>query len=165
MLLDEAASVDGAQGVTFLPFLSGERSPHMNPDLRASFSGLSLSHDRAHLLRALLEGTAFALADTHDVMRPLSAVTTLLATGGGARSAFWLGLVAGALNLDVQQVEREPGAAEGAAMLAMPAAGFYPSVQAVMSALAPVGQSVPALDVAGSLSAYQAAREQAVTGT
>ncbi|WP_344983309.1 xylulokinase [Deinococcus rubellus] len=156
VLLSEAASVDDSQGVTFLPFLSGERSPHMNPDLRASFSGLSLSHDRAHLLRALLEGTAFALADTYDVMRPLSSVTTLLATGGGARSAFWLGLVAGALKLEVQQAQREPGAAEGAAMLAMPAAGFYPNVQAAMLALAPAGQAVAVLDVTDSLAAYQA---------
>ena len=123
-LLDEAASLDSADGVTFLPFLSGERSPHMNPDLRASFSGLSLSHGRPQLVRALLEGAAFALADTYEVMRPLSDLRTLLATGGGARSAFWLGLVAGALKLEVQQVAHEPGAAEGAAMLAMPAAGF-----------------------------------------
>ncbi len=164
ILLDEAASVDSAEGVTFLPFLSGERSPHMNPDLRASFSGLSLAHGRPQLVRALLEGAAFALADTYDVMRPLSSLKTLLATGGGARSTFWLGLVAGALKLGVQQVAHEPGAAEGAAMLAMPAAGFYPDVQAVMSALAPAGQPVPALDVAGSLAAYQQVREQAVTG-
>ncbi|WP_185974584.1 xylulokinase [Deinococcus detaillensis] len=161
-LLDEAAGIQSAEGVTFLPFLSGERSPHMNPDLRASFSGLSLSHGRPQMVRALLEGTAFALADTYDVMRPLSGLTTLLATGGGARSAFWLGLVAGALGLEVQQTAREPGAAEGAAMLAMPAAGLYGSVQAVMTALAPSGQAVAAVDVAEGLSAYQAARQRAV---
>ena len=142
-LLREAADLKGgAQGVTFLPFLSGERSPHMNPDLRASFIGLSLAHGRAELTRALLEGTAFALADAYDVMRPLSQLTTLLATGGGARSELWLGLIAGALGLEVRRTAHDPGAAQGAAMLAMPAAGFYPSVQAVMAALAPSGEAV-----------------------
>ncbi len=91
-LLSEAEGVpSGANGVTFLPYLAGERSPYMNPDLRGSWTGLSLAHGRPHLTRALLEGTAFALADTYAVMRPLSALRTLRATGGGARSSFWLG--------------------------------------------------------------------------
>ena len=162
-LMNEAASVpSGADGVTFLPFLSGERSPHMNSELRASFSGLSLSSGRPQMVRALLEGVAFALADAYTVMRPHSGVTTLLATGGGARSKLWLGMVAGALGLDVQQIAHEPGAAEGAAILAMPAAGLYPDVQSAMTALAPSGESVQAVDVSEALSAYQAARAQVV---
>ena len=155
-LLAEAAAVPaGADGLTFLPFLSGERSPHMRPDLRASFSGLSLAHGRAHLVRALLEGTAFALADAYAVMRPLSGVTTLLATGGGARSEVWLGLVAGALDLEVRRSAAEPGAAEGAAILAMPAAGLHPSLQAAMGQ--PDSVPVPGLPAPQAQAAYHAA--------
>jgi xylulokinase len=160
-LLTEAAAVPaGADGLTFLPFLSGERSPHMRADLRASFSGLSLAHGRGHMVRALLEGTAFALADAYEVMRPLSGVTSLLATGGGARSDLWLGLVGGALELDVRRTSAEPGAAEGAAMLAMPAAGLYASVQDVVSALAPDSVGVAPLDTAAAHRVYRAERER-----
>jgi xylulokinase len=143
-LLAEAAEVpSGAEGLTFLPYLAGERSPHMNPDLRGAWTGLSLAHGRPHLTRALLEGTAFALADAFDVMRPLSAVGTLLATGGGARSDLWLGLVAGALGVPVWRASHEPGAAQGAAILAMPAAGLYPGLSDAMQALRPSPSSAP----------------------
>ncbi|ABF44124.1 xylulokinase (plasmid) [Deinococcus geothermalis DSM 11300] len=148
-LLAEAAQVPhGADGVTFLPYLAGERSPWMNPDLRGAWIGLSLAHGRAHLTRALLEGTALALADTAAVMRPLSEVTSLLATGGGARSDLWLGLVSGALGLPVERLEQEPGAAVGAAILAMPAAGLHPDLAGAMRALRPPpGETVPPLAI------------------
>ena len=156
-LLTEAAAVpDGADGVTFLPFLAGERSPWMNPDLRASWTGLALSHGRGHLTRALLEGTALALADTFEVMKPLVKVRFFLATGGGARSDLWLGLVSGALGTEVQRSFQEPGAAEGAAVLAMPAAGLYPTLQEAMDALRPEGGSIRALQTS------RAARQHAV---
>lgn len=143
-LLAEAGTVpDGAEGVTFLPYLAGERSPLMNPDLRGSWAGLSLAHRRPHLIRALLEGTVCALADTYRVMRPISSLDTLLATGGGARSGLWLGMVSGALDLPVQHIGHAPGAAEGAALLAMPAAGLFPDLQAVMDTLRPQGEAVP----------------------
>ncbi|MFC4637754.1 xylulokinase [Deinococcus hohokamensis] len=150
-LLAEAQQVPAEPGnPVFLPYLAGERSPHMDPDLRGAWLGLSLAHGRGHLSRALLEGTAFALADTYGVMRPLTQVTTFLATGGGARNDFWLGLVAGALGRHVERPAHEPGAADGAAILAMPAAGLYPDLTSAMQALRTVGtpvaplQSVPA---------------------
>ncbi|MFC4454163.1 xylulokinase [Deinococcus sonorensis] len=158
-LLEEAQSAGpGAGGVTFLPYLSGERSPHMRADLRGSWTGLSLATGRAELTRSLLEATAFALADTYDVMRPLSQVQRLLSTGGGARSDFWLGLVGGALGLEVQRSAREPGAADGAAILAMPAAGLYPDLEAAMEALRPEGEeTVRNLDSGTARVAYQQA--------
>lgn len=159
VLLAEAASVPGgAEGLTFLPFLSGERSPHMRADLRASFSGLSLAHGRGHMVRALLEGTAFALADAYEVIRPLAQLDSLLATGGGARSDLWLGLVSGALGLEVRRTSHEPGAAEGAAMLAMPAAGLYKTVQETMLALAPDSERGPSLPEPEAQASYRAAR-------
>lgn len=165
-LLDEASVVpSGADGLTFLPFLAGERSPHMRPDLRASWTGLSLAHGRGQLVRALLEGTAFALADAYDVMRPLSGVTSLLATGGGARSDLWLGLVGGALGLEVRRTTSEPGAAEGAAMLAMPAAGFYASVQDVVVALAPDSVGIEPIDSALAHHTYRTERERVLSSS
>lgn len=144
-LLGEAAGVpDGADGVTFLPYLAGERSPLMDPDVRGAWTGLSLAHGRAHFTRALLEGTACALADAFEVMRPLSRVSSLLATGGGARSDLWLGLVSGALSVQVARSESEPGAADGAAILAMPAAGLHANLEAAMEALCPQGTPVAA---------------------
>lgn len=144
-LLREAEGVpSGADGLTFLPFLAGERSPHMDPELRASWVGLSLAHGRGHLTRALLEGVACSLADAYEVMRPLSRLQTLLATGGGARSDLWLGMVSGALELEVRRAASEPGAAHGAAMLAMSAAGFYPHLEAAMNALRPASTVVDA---------------------
>ncbi|GGR28241.1 xylulokinase [Deinococcus ruber] len=159
-LLAEAAAIpDGADGVTFLPYLSGERSPWMNPDLRASFTGLSLAHGRGHLVRALLEGTVLALSDTFEIMKPLAHPASFLATGGGARSDFWLGLVAGALGAAVQRSaqEQEPGAAEGAAILAMPAAGFYPTLPAAVDALRPHGSGIQALETGRAKQQHAAA--------
>lgn len=138
-LLAEAAQVPpGADGVTFLPYLAGERSPLMNPDARATFAGLSLAHGRGHLVRAVLEGVAASLADTQAVIRPLSSLTELLSTGGGARSDLWLGMVSAAVGLPVRPTGARPGAAHGAAILAMPAAGLHSDLGSAMQAVRPV---------------------------
>lgn len=160
-LLDEAAAVPpGAEGVSFLPYLSGERSPLMNPQARAAFTGLSLAHGRGHLVRAVLEGSVAALADAYAVMRALAPLSTLLSTGGGARSELWLGLASGALGLPVQPAGARPGAAHGAAILAMPAAGLHPDLQAAMDATRPAALApVPPQDMAAALQAYAQARQ------
>src|SRR5438477_8824133 len=87
-LVEEAAGVPpGAEGVTFLPYLQGERTPHRDASLRAAFVGLSLAHSRAHMTRAVLEGVCFALRDCVMILRELGlAPASLLLTGGGARS-------------------------------------------------------------------------------
>lgn len=125
-LLQEAQAVSPSEeSVLFLPFLAGERSPHMRGDLRGAWLGLSLAHSRGHLVRAVLEGTAFALADACDVMRDHVGLRSLLATGGGARSDLWLGLMADALKLGVYRTGSTAGAAEGAAVLAMLEGGLH----------------------------------------
>ncbi|WP_309572734.1 xylulokinase, partial [Deinococcus sp.] len=137
-LLDEAAAVPpGSEGVSFLPYLSGERSPLMNPAARAAFTGLSLAHGRGHLVRAVLEGSVAALADAYAVMAPLAPLKSLLSTGGGARSELWLGLASGALGLPIHPTSARPGAAHGAAILAMPAAGMHPDLNAAIDATRP----------------------------
>jgi xylulokinase len=116
----EAASVaPGAGGVTFLPYLQGERTPHRDASLRGAFIGLSLAHTRAHLTRAVLEGVCFALRDSLAILQSLNvAPSRMLLTGGGARSAFVRRMQADVFGLPVATVDREEGPAYGAALLA-----------------------------------------------
>jgi len=108
----------GANGVVFQPYLAGERTPYMDPELRGAWRGLTLATDRADLIRAVLEGVAFSQRDSLEVMRPLTAPARLLATGGGSRSHFWLQVLADALELPLTQLAGAPGASYGAALLA-----------------------------------------------
>jgi xylulokinase len=134
LLVDEAAAVPpGAGGVTFLPYLQGERTPHRDASLRAAFLGLSLAHTRAHMTRAVLEGIAFALRDSLAILQELDmAPRDLLLTGGGAKSAFIRRLQADVFGLPVTTVNREEGPAYGAALLAAVGAGAFPDLPAAV---------------------------------
>src|SRR5690606_33604213 len=101
IVAEAAASRPGADGVTFKPYLAGERSPHLRPDLRGSFHGLSLATTRADVVRSVLEGVAFSLREAYEAMAPLAAPTRWLATGGGARSDLWLRLLATVLGAPI----------------------------------------------------------------
>jgi len=131
VLVDEAgATPPGADGVTFLPYLQGERTPHRDSSLRAAFVGLSLAHSRGHMTRAVLEGVCFALRDSLEILRELGLVPErLLLTGGGAKSAFIRQLQADIFGLPVATVNREEGGAYGAALLAAVGAGAFPDLQ------------------------------------
>jgi len=119
----------GAQGVFFAPYLAGERTPHADPDARAAFVGLSLNHDRGALARAVLEGVAFALRDSFELLRELGITMNVArASGGGARSDLWLRIVASALNMPLERTIAEEGAAYGAALLGGVAAGEFSDV-------------------------------------
>jgi xylulokinase len=143
-LMSEAAGVPaGADGVTYMPYLAGERSPHLDPALRGAFLGLALAHTRAHLTRAVLEGVAFSLRDTWAVMEPLANLETVLAVGGGASSPLWLGIVGAALGLRLEKPDLEEGPARGAAVLALVGAGMYSSVAEAITATKPNAQAVP----------------------
>jgi xylulokinase len=133
-LVEEAASVPaGAEGVTFLPYLQGERTPHRDASLRAAFLGLSLAHSRAHMTRAVLEGVCFALRDCVTILQELGlAPESLLLTGGGARSAFIRRLQADIFGLPVTTVNREEGPAYGAALLAAVGVGAFPDLKAAV---------------------------------
>ena len=132
-LVAEAAGAPvGAGGVVFKPYLAGERTPHLRPDLRGSFHGLSLATGSGDVVRAVLEGVAFALREALDVMSPLARPERWLATGGGAESNAWLEILADALAAPVGRPVDEAGrpavvgAAEGAAWLAWRALGHAP---------------------------------------
>ena len=132
----EAATVPpGAGGVTFLPYLQGELTPHRDASARGAFLGLSLAHTRAHLTRAVLEGIAFALRDSLSVLRELGlSPGHLLLTGGGARSGFIRRLQSDVFGLPVTTVNREEGPAYGAALLAAVGAGAFPDLAAAAAA-------------------------------
>jgi xylulokinase len=132
----EAASVPrGAEGVTFLPYLQGERTPHRDAAARGAILGLSLAHTRAHLTRAVLEGITFALRDSVTILQGLGlAPSHLLLTGGGAKSALLRRLQGEIFGLPVTTVNREEGPAYGAALLAAVGAGAFPDLRAAVEA-------------------------------
>ena len=109
----------GAEGLLFAPYLAGERTPYADPDARGAFTGLSLRHDRGALWRAMLEGVAFGLRDSLELLHGLGARPQVgRVSGGGARSDLWLQIVASVLQLPLERMETEEGSAFGAALLA-----------------------------------------------
>jgi xylulokinase len=130
----EAASVPrGAEGVTFLPYLQGERTPHRDAAARGALLGLSLAHTRAHVTRAVLEGICFALRDSLTILQELGlAPEHLLLTGGGAKSPLLRRLQSEIFGLPVTTVNREEGPAYGAALLAAVGAGAFTDLRAAV---------------------------------
>jgi xylulokinase len=135
----------GADGVTFLPYLTGERTPHADPDARAAFVGLHASQGRGSLTRAVLEGVAFGLRDSLDLLRETGIEVELgRVSGGGARSSLWLEIVASVLELPLERVAVDEGAAYGAALLGGVAAGAWADVgEAVSACVRPTGRIEP----------------------
>lgn len=130
-LLAEAETVPpGCEGLTFLPYLSGERTPHADPSARAAFLGLTLRHGRAEMTRAVLEGVGFGLRDNLELIERVGAAQAEEAriSGGGARSPIWRQLLADLLGIDLVTVATTEGAAFGAALLAAVGRGHWPSV-------------------------------------
>jgi xylulokinase len=119
----------GANGLLFLPYLAGERTPHFDPDARGAFLGLDARHGRAELARAVLEGISFALADAWSVVQQTTATLpdVVVLAGGGSRSAFWRQLLADVFGLPVRGVKGGDQSALGAAMLGGAAIGFHPA--------------------------------------
>jgi xylulokinase len=133
----EAASVaPGADGVTFLPYLQGERTPHRDASLRGAFLGLSLAHSRAHLTRAVAEGVCFALRDSVSILQEMGlAPSQMLLTGGGAKSPFVRRLQAEVFGVPVCTVNREEGPAFGAALLGAVGVGAFPDLASATHAM------------------------------
>lgn len=126
----------GAEGLVFLPYLTGERSPHLDPLARGAFFGLSSRHSAAHLTRAVMEGVAFSLRDCLGIMTSLGIVPAeIRATGGGARSGFWRQLLADILGCRIARTVADQGPAYGAALLAGVAAGIHPNVEQACSGI------------------------------
>ena len=120
----------GSEGLMFLPYLSGERTPHNDANARGVFFGLSFAHDLGHLTRAVIEGVCFAMRDSLELMK-LQGVSPneVRAIGGGARSRMWLQTLANTVGLPINTVEPAGGAGYGAALLAAVGIGAYESVE------------------------------------
>jgi xylulokinase len=142
----EASTVQpGCDGLLWTPYLMGERTPHLDPNARAALVGLTASHGRAHVLRAILEGVAFSLKDTFTIFEEMRVpVTNIRLGGGGARSQVWRQIQADVYGREVEIVAAEEGAAFGAAILAGVGAEAWPSVGAATAAIVRVaGRTLP----------------------
>ncbi len=130
VLIDEAARIPvGSEGLFFLPYLAGERTPHADPDARGSFIGLTLKHQRGHLTRSILEGVAYALRDSLAILKEMEVpVKQIIASGGGAKSEVWREIQAGVMGQSVVRINAEQGPAFGVALLAAVGGGEYKSI-------------------------------------
>jgi xylulokinase len=142
---DMAARVDpGSEGLIFLPYLLGERTPHLDPSARACFIGLTERHTLGHLARSLMEGVAFAMKDGLCLFQTLGVnVGKIIASGGGATSSLWRQIQADVYGQEVFTVTTREAAATGSAILAGVGVGLYPSIQDACAALIKPESSTP----------------------
>ena len=141
----EQAAIEklGENHVYFLPYLMGERSPHNNPNARATFIGMTMDTTRADMTQAVLEGVAFALRDSLEVAKSLGIqIERTKICGGGAKSPLWKKIIANVLNLKVDVIESEEGPGYGGAMLAAVAYGEYASVEEIAAKLVKVVDTI-----------------------
>ena len=139
----------GSNGLLFLPYLTGERTPHPDPLARGAFVGLTIRHGQPHLIRAVLEGVAFGLRDSFELMRGagLAKVSQVRITGGGARSPLWRQILADVLGTELVTVNATEGAAYGAALLAATGMGVFPDVaSACATVIQTTGGTLPSPD-------------------
>jgi xylulokinase len=145
----------GAGALLFAPYLAGERTPHADPDARGAFVGLELRHDRGALCRAVLEGVAYALRDSLELLRALDVdLRVARVSGGGARGRLWLEIVASVLGIPLERTAVEEGSAFGAALLGGVAAGVYADVDDA------VGRAVRVRETVEPRSGWVAAYEE-----
>jgi xylulokinase len=121
----------GSDGLLFMPYLTGERTPYPDPLARAGFIGITIRHTFEHFTRAVLEGVAFGLKDSFELMKNvgLKQITQVRVTGGGVKNSTWRQIIADILNVEIVTVNSEEGAAFGAALLAATGAGVFKSVE------------------------------------
>jgi len=162
-LTEEAAAAEpGCKGLLWTPYLMGERTPHLDPGARAALVGLTASHTRPQVIRAILEGVAFSLRDSFTIFGEMDVpVNSIRLGGGGARSRLWRQIQADAYGKEVEVVEAEEGAAYGAAILAGVGAGMWNTVDEACAAVVRVAVRVkPETDVVATLNRhYQAYRK------
>ncbi|MCQ6561145.1 xylulokinase [Paenibacillus mendelii] len=126
----------GSEGLVYLPYLTGERTPHMDPHSRGMFFGLQLGHQDAHFVRAVLEGVCYSLRDGVEIFRSLGVgMRRIIISGGGAKSRLWSQILADVLNRDVYRSQAVEQACTGAAMMAGVGAKIYGSVEEACKAV------------------------------
>ncbi len=142
LITREAATVaPGAEGLLFLPYLTGERTPHPDSLARGAFIGLTVRHTKAHLARAVLEGVAFGLRDSLEIMQNMGvSIGNVRASGGGAKSEVWRQIQADIFNFPLSTITVDEGPALGVALLAGVGAGIYDTVEEACSAVVKVAR-------------------------
>ena len=142
---EAATAPAGAEGLLFAPYLTGERTPHPDPAARGAFVGLTARHGRGHMVRALMEGVAFGLRDSLQLMESAGAPRPerIRASGGGTKSPLWRQILADALQAEIAVTATAEGAAAGAGLLAATGAGWFDSVGEAAAALVKVTQTTP----------------------
>jgi xylulokinase len=145
MITAEAAEIPpGSEGLFFLPYLSGERTPHADPDARACFIGLTLKHGRGHMVRAIMEGVAYAMRDSLAIIRELGVpVRQIRASGGGSKSMLWNQIQADVFGQKVVTINAEEGPAYGVALLAAVGGGAFKNVEEACKATIRVVKETP----------------------
>lgn len=140
---EAATAPAGSEGAFWAPYLMGERTPHLDPFARAAFVGLTASHTRAHLIRAVLEGVAYSLKDTFTIFDAIGVpVERIRLGGGGARSSVWQQIQSDVYAHEVEILQAEEGAAYGAAILAGVGSGCWKSVDEACDAVVRVAKRV-----------------------
>jgi xylulokinase len=136
----------GSEGLLFLPYLTGERTPHSDPLARGAFVGLTVRHTLAHMVRSVLEGVAFGLRESVELMMAagLPPIHQVRISGGGARSLLWRQILADVLNMELTTVNTTEGAAFGAALLAGVGVGIWPDVDSACRAVVKITGSTTA---------------------
>jgi xylulokinase len=144
-LLQEAEAVPaGSEGLFFMPYLTGERTPHPDPLARGAFIGMTSRHTRGHMTRAVLEGVAFGLKDSFTLIDNAGLPETfeVRISGGGAKSPFWQQIIADVLGAPLVNINTTEGGAFGAAILASITAGLYNDVASACAAMIQTGAEV-----------------------
>ena len=146
----------GSDKLIYLPYLMGERTPHLDPDCRGVFFGLSAIHTKAHMLRAVMEGVSYSLSDCNDILKEMGIdVDSMMACGGGGKSPVWRQMLADLYDCSVNTVRQTEGPALGVAILAGVGCGIYESVEEACDELISEAQSTGAdSSVVGKYKAY-----------
>jgi xylulokinase len=142
-LLSEAEEAEVDDSVFYLPYLMGERTPHNDPYCRGTFIGLNMTHQRKHLTRAVLEGVAFSLRDTFEIMKAMGiSIPVVSINGGGAKSRLWCQIIADTLNARVVKLNTNEGPAYGAAILAAVGFGLFDTVEEACASFIKVTETI-----------------------
>lgn len=142
-LLEEAKDAKIENYLFYLPYLMGERTPHNDPYCRGTFIGMDMTHERKHMTRAVLEGVAFSLRDTFEIMKAMGiSIPVTSISGGGSKSRFWCEIIADVLNVKVIMLNANEGPAYGAAILAAVGYGVFETVEAACDAFIKVSDRI-----------------------
>jgi xylulokinase len=153
---EAAGAPEGSEGLLFLPYLTGERTPHPDPNARGAFIGLTVRHTKAHLARAVMEGVAFGLRDSLEILKSMNvSIGNVRASGGGVRSELWRQIQADIFGLPLSVMAADEGPALGAALLAGVGAGLYRTVEEACSTVVKItGSTHPQTAAAATYEKY-----------